>query len=65
MRPCANCKEDIGNHSEGKLQKCLIKLSDPPKGELRTSIGSIVITNKSQVKLARNLLDVFEEELEK
>jgi len=28
MRPCANCKEDIGDHSEGKLQKCLIKLSE-------------------------------------
>ena len=35
-----------------------------PKGELRTSIGSVMITNKSQIKLARTLLDVFEEELE-
>ncbi len=34
-------------------------------GELRTTIGSVVIRNPSTIKLARNLLDVLAEEMEK
>jgi hypothetical protein len=54
---------------EGVISISTEQILDPKKpsimkGELRTSIGSIIITNKSQVKLARSLLDVFEEELE-
>ncbi len=35
------------------------------KGELKTTIGSVFITDNSTLKLARNLLDVFEEKLNK
>ncbi len=45
MRPCANCKEDLASHSEGKAWNCLAKLS--AKSEDLGIINSVTIGGKT------------------